>query len=350
MTTFSRFSARRCRRDTTAARGFTLIELLVVIAIIALLIGILLPSLASARDSAQRVQCMSNLRQLGVGFTAYSLDNRGYLSSGPFDNRVRKHAKGFEIQARFEADDDERGGIERIGWVADQVNGGYGRPGDILCPTAPAQYNQNLRLERLNEEGFNTYTAEERDNAIKAGFNSNYTQSWHMAYTQWRQTRVGRQGQPADAETGVLGPLRESYMSAVSPTRIVLMADARVDANSDDLNDTIDLSSGVEPACKSVTDGPGWRVGLRWANHDWSDFGPAHGRAKGSFFRGHDRTLGNFLFADGHVDTFKDVDGDKTFNFDPTDTSREDGVAVYPDFAEQPDKVFTGELISGKFQ
>ncbi len=57
-----------------AVRGFTLIELLVVIAIIALLIGILLPSLSKARDAGRTVACMSNIKQVTVGYTAYAQD------------------------------------------------------------------------------------------------------------------------------------------------------------------------------------------------------------------------------------------------------------------------------------
>ena len=49
----------------------TLVELLVVIAIIGVLVGLLLPAVQSARESARRSQCMSSLRQIGLGFTVY---------------------------------------------------------------------------------------------------------------------------------------------------------------------------------------------------------------------------------------------------------------------------------------
>eukprot|EP00913_Durusdinium_trenchii_P005949 g5561.t1 len=100
---------------TRARAGFTLIELLVVVAIIALLIGILLPALASSRDSARRVACLANLRSLEIAHTAYALENKGRMlgtsHSGSWMEAMRAMDPGLLLRSPTDSSPHFAGGV-----------------------------------------------------------------------------------------------------------------------------------------------------------------------------------------------------------------------------------------------
>ena len=76
----SRAEPRRHQRGKVGRTAFTLIELLVVIAIIAILAALLLPALNKAKSAADSAVCKSNLRQLGIAFSAYVQETGTYPS------------------------------------------------------------------------------------------------------------------------------------------------------------------------------------------------------------------------------------------------------------------------------
>jgi prepilin-type N-terminal cleavage/methylation domain-containing protein/prepilin-type processing-associated H-X9-DG protein len=314
----------RQTRAPQVRAGFTLVELLVVVSIIALLISILLPSLRKAREQAKELKCAAQLASFGRGFYAYATSNDDYLCSGSFDPEVSNGRDGP---------------LDRVGWIADLRNHKLAIPGEMLCPSLKARVNQKLGEGSSGRVGpGKEYTRAQADDLIRRGYNSNYTQAWYMGRTQPRWPNVTGDTNWKRVKN-TLGPLKVAIMSRVSPSRVPLLGDGKVD--DDKYKGVLGLG---EFTVTTMTDGP---MGGPYDPQNYSDFGPAHGVLSSSGGQGGARTSNrersNILFGDAHVGRF--IDKVRNGEFRLVSSTREGEDWVQEDLDPQ---VFDGVLTLGR--
>ena len=289
----------------TTRRGFTLVELLVVIGIIALLISILLPSLASARRSAVAIKCLSNLRTIGNAVNMYSNDNRGVIIPSIFWGNAN-------------ADDCWAFGLV-VGKYLPAPTGNYGDDAAmsntvLVCPAIRSQM-----IVRTAVAGTAYTTAVNNAAAGIADGYSRRASNWMAT-----QTMTPRFASPAngingglflDIGYGINGAVDNNFATAAFKAANPGQDSSTVPSQG--LNAQQGATKAVNPIGKMSTfkrssqtvllfDGTEWNAWVTSSAHIWRISGARHGNWRKGDISGDHRPFQtgttNVLFLDGHCE------------------------------------------------
>ncbi|NLX04726.1 MAG: DUF1559 domain-containing protein [Phycisphaerae bacterium] len=177
------------------SKSFTLIELLVVVAIIAVLVSMLLPALSTARAEAQRIACLGQMRQVGLGLQNYMTDTSGRYPAAFVDHWQRwYHAllpyMGYGSYDPTSAADQEAWDFDRVVPEILKCPGreGYGFRYNSMYygPNSSAPYGQMLygfgRLGAGGASGYQGYSASDSDFGAAGAHTGFSTSHWVVAF------------------------------------------------------------------------------------------------------------------------------------------------------------------------
>ncbi|MCX5665300.1 MAG: type II secretion system protein [Planctomycetota bacterium] len=140
---------RSLRSSLRIQPGFTIIELLVTISIVAILMSIMMPGFRAARESANRIQCSSNLRQIGLAIYLYAFQNGEHLPETIFDNDGNaKQSEMMALTTGSMSDSPSSGQWDGLGLLIGDGNNFLDNPHCLFCPC----HHGNHDFQQLNAD------------------------------------------------------------------------------------------------------------------------------------------------------------------------------------------------------